>query len=213
MSSPAKPSSVDQGQSVSQTGTGSIADPAGFWRRMFGFVVDWLLCFAVPSLISSLILLATGYSARAETVDVLWMLFLAVTIVSYFTYFAARGSSPGMRLSGIKILDPKTGRPPAVSRAVVRALLLLLLIGSWFIVVLLGSDGRAGGLSNVEALLLNLGYVVFLVSSFGHLWISWDRKSQTLQDKIAGVVVVRKAAVIEPVERPTRRIDPLEWRM
>jgi uncharacterized RDD family membrane protein YckC len=180
---------------------------------MVGFVVDWLLCFALPSLISSLILLATGYSARAETVDVLWMLFLAVTIVSYFTYFALHGPSPGMRLSGIKILDQKTGQPPALPHALTRATLLLLLIGSWFAVVLVGSDGRSGGMSNWESFALDVAYVVFLLSSFGHIWISWDRKSQTLQDKIAGVVVVRKSAVIEPVERPARRIDPLEWRM
>jgi uncharacterized RDD family membrane protein YckC len=211
MMSQAKPSRADPGRSAVETG--GIADPAGFWRRFFGFVIDWLLCFALPSLVSSLILLITGYSSRTNAVDVLWMLFLALSIVSYFTFFTMRGRSPGMRVAGIKILDQKTGQPPAFARAFTRALLLLFLIGSWFIVVLLGSDGRSGGLSNREALLLDIGYVVFLVSSFGHLWISWDRKSQTLQDKIAGVVVVRKSAVIEPVERPTRRIDPLEYRM
>ena len=211
MMSQAKPSRVDPGRSAVETG--GIADPAGFWRRMVGFVIDWLLCFALPSLLSSLILLITGYSSRANVVDVLWILFLALSIVSYFTFFTMRGRSPGMRVAGIKILDQKTGHTPTFSRALTRGLLLLLLIGSWFVVILLGSDGRSGSLSNREALLLDIGYAVFLVSSFGHLWISWDRKSQTLQDKIAGIVVVRKSAVIEPVERPTRRIDPLEYRM
>lgn len=205
--------SGNQNQPVLPAETGDIADPAGFWRRLAGFVVDWLLCFALPSLISSLILLATGYSSRTEVVDLLWMLFLAVTISGYFTYFAMRGPSPGMRLSGIKILDQKTGQPPAFARAFTRGILMLLLIGSWFIVMLFGSDGRSAGLTNGEAFILDVGYAVFLLSSLGHIWISWDRKSQTLQDKFAGIVVVRKGAVIEPVTKPVRRIDPLEWRM
>ncbi|HEX3722894.1 MAG TPA: RDD family protein, partial [Nitrolancea sp.] len=150
MPSPSAPSSNQDEPAVPGV-TGDIADPAGFWRRLAGFVVDWLLCFALPSLLSSLILLVTGYSSRAEVVDLLWLLFLAVTISGYFTYFAMRGPSPGMRLSGIKILDQQTGKPPGFARAFTRGILMLLLIGSWFIVMLFGSDGRSAGLTNIEA--------------------------------------------------------------
>ena len=188
---------------------------AGFWRRMAGFVVDWFICFVVPSLVSSLILLATGYSSRTRIVDALWVLFLALIIAGYFAYFTVRGPSPGMRLAGIKILAARSGETPVIIQAVVRGLLMLCLIGSWFVVVLLGS-GRSGsgGLSSAASLALNVGYVLFLVSAFGHVWISWDRKGQTVQDKLAGIVVVRKDAEVEPVEQPkARRIDPLEYRM
>jgi len=190
---------------------------AGFWRRMAGFVVDWFICFVVPSLVSSLILLATGYSSRTRIVDALWVLFLALIIAGYFAYFTVRGPSPGMRLAGIKILAARSGETPVIIQAVVRGLLMLCLIGSWFVVVLLGS-GRSGsgGLSSAASLALNVGYVLFLVSAFGHVWISWDRKGQTVQDKLAGIVVVRKDAEVEPepIEQPKpRRIDPLEYRM
>lgn len=203
---------VDRGDPV-QPGRETMPGAAGFWRRFSGFIVDWLICFALPSLVSSLILLATGYSSRTRIIDAGWILFLALVIVGYFAFFTLRGPSPGMRLAGIKILSARSGETPAAVQAVIRGLLMLCLIGSWFVVVLLGS-GRSGGLSSAESLALNVGYVLFLVSAFGHLWISWDRKSQTVQDKLAGIVVVRKDAEVEPVEQPKpRRIDPLEWRM
>ncbi len=190
-----------------------MPDAAGFWRRLIGFVIDWILCFVLPSVVSSLLLLGMGYSDRSVAIDVLWMVFLAVLIVGYFTFFAMRGASPGMRLAGIKLVEVRTGQAPDLSRSLIRGLLLLVLIGSWFILILLGWGGGSSNMSNMEALLLNVDYVVFLVSFFGHLWIAWDRKRQTLQDKLAGVIVVRRTATVMPVERPTQRIDPLEWRM
>jgi hypothetical protein len=185
---------------------------------MTGFLVDVALCFILPSLISSLILYTTGYSSRAQAIDVLWVLFLALIIVGYFAYFTVRGPSPGMRLARIKILSVKSGETPVVRQALIRGLLMLCLIGSWFVVVLLGSGrSSSNGFSNAESLALNVGYVLFLVSAFGHVWISWDRKGQTVQDKLAGIVVVRKDAEVdpEPIELPKKpqRIDPLEYRM
>jgi RDD family protein len=205
---------VDRREPVGPTSE-AMPGAAGFWRRMAGFVVDVFLCFVLPSLVSSLILLASGYSSRTRIVDASWVLLLALIIVGYFAYFTLRAPSPGMRLAGIKILSTRSGEPPVVVQAVIRGLLMLCLIGSWFVVVLLGS-GRAGsgGLSNAESLALNVGYVLFLVSAFGHVWISWDRKGQTVQDKLARIVVVRKDVAIEPVQQPkTHRIDPLEYRM
>lgn len=214
MTSGPKSANVERGRPL-QPEREAMPGAAGFWRRFSGFIVDWLLSFALPSLVSSLILLATGYSSRTRIVDASWILFLALIVAGYFAYFTVRGPSPGMRLAGIKILSARSGEPPVAIQAVIRGLLMLCLIGSWFVVVLLGS-GRSGGLSSAESLALNLGYVLFLVSAFGHLWISWDRKSQTVQDKLAGIVVVRKDAEVEPepVEQPkTHHIDPLEYRM
>ena len=190
-----------------------LPNAAGFWRRLAGFVVDWLLCFVLPSIVSSLILLGVGYSDRSAWVDGLWMLFVALVIFAYFTYFAVRGSSPGMAIAGIKLVDVSTGEPPVLAKALIRGLLMTVLIGSWFLLLLLDWGGGSGNLSNGAALILNIAYVAFLVSFFGHLWIAWDRKRQTLQDKAAGVVVMMRTAKVEPVERPAHKIDPLEWRM
>jgi uncharacterized RDD family membrane protein YckC len=215
MTSGPKSANVDRGTALPPEHE-ALPGAAGFWRRFSGFIVDWLLAFALPSLASSLLLLATGYSSRTRIVDGSWILLLGLIVVGYFAYFTVRGPSPGMRLAGIKILSARSGETPLVIQAVIRGLLMLCLIGSWFVVVLLGS-GRSGGLSNAESLALNAGYVLFLVSAFGHLWISWDRKGQTVQDKLAGIVVVRKDAEVEPepLEQPKKphRIDPLEHRM
>lgn len=190
-----------------------MPEAAGFWRRLIGFTVDWFLCFVIPSVVSSMVLLGIGYSTRSAAIDALWMLFLAVVILTYFTYFSTRGSSPGMRLAGIKLVDVRTGRAPGLVQSLIRGSLLTVLIGSWFILVLLGWGGGSSNVSNAEAILLNVDYVVFLTSFFGHLWIAWDRKRQTLQDKVAGVIVVHRTAKIKPLEPPKQKIDPLEWRM
>ncbi len=186
---------------------------AGFWRRLIGFVVDWVICFVIPSLASSLALLGAGYSNRSRMLDTIWMLFLGVIILVYFTYFSLRGSTPGMRLAGIKVVDVRSGEAPDFLHALLRGVLLLVLIGSWFILVLIGWGGGPSHMSNAVAVLLNVDYVVFLASFFGHVWIAWDRKRQTVQDKIAGLIVLRRNAAVVPVEPPTKRIDPLQWRM
>ncbi len=190
-----------------------MPNAAGFWRRLSGFTIDWLLSFVLPSILSSMILLAIGYSARSAWIDGLWMIFVAAVIFAYFTYFAMRGGSPGMALAGIKLVDVETGEPPVLVKALVRGLLMTILIGSWFLLLLLDWGGGSGKVSNFAAFFLNIAYVAFLVSFFGHLWIAWDRKRQTLQDKAAGVIVVLRKAKVEPVERPAQHIDPLEWRM
>lgn len=190
----------------------ALPDAAGFWRRLVGFVIDWLACFAVPSLASSLILLGVGYHTGSAALDALWILFVAAIVMGYFSYFSLRGASPGMRIAGIKLVDFRTGGTPNLGRSLIRGGLLTILIGSWFLLLLLGW-GSGAHMSNGAAFLLNVDYVVFLASFFGHLWITWDRKKQTLQDKLAGVVVVRRHATVVPTERPSRRIDPLEWRM
>lgn len=190
-----------------------MPDAAGFWRRLIGFIVDWTLCFVLPSLVSSLVLLGLGYSTRSALIDSLWMLFLAAVILSYFTYFSMRGASPGMRLASIKLVEVRTGKAPGFGRSLIRGSLLLVLIGSWLLLILIGWGGDSSNVSTSVSILLNIDYVVFLVSFFGHLWITWDRRRQTLQDKVAGVIVVRRTATIAPAERPAHRIDPLEWRM
>ncbi len=188
-------------------------DAAGFWRRLSGFIVDVIISFGIPSVGSSLIMLALDYSRSSIALDVIWMLVLGVIVLAYFTVFAMRGSSPGMRMAGVKIVDVRTGEAPDLAHSLIRGGLVLVLIGSWFFLILLGSYRGTGDMSRIAAILLNIDYVVFLVSFFGHVWIAWDKKRQTLQDKVAGVIVLRKDATIEPDRRPTRAIDPLEWRM
>ncbi len=190
-----------------------VDDAAGFWRRLSGFILDVIISFGIPSVGSSLILLALDYSRSSIVLDVAWMLVLGAIVLAYFTFFSVRGSSPGMWLAGVKVVDIRTGEAPDLNHALIRGGLILVMIGSWFFLILLGSYRGTGDISRIGAVLLNLDYVVFLVSFFGHLWIAWDKKRQTLQDKLAGLIVLRKEASIEPDQRPTQTIDPLKWRM
>jgi uncharacterized RDD family membrane protein YckC len=81
-----------------------------------------------------------------SALDWLWAFLAVFSMFGYFTYFWARGQSPGMKAVGVQIIDPKTGRQPGVARAVVRTLLFLILLASAFILLSVGfSDPPTGG--------------------------------------------------------------------
>jgi uncharacterized RDD family membrane protein YckC len=151
---------------------------AGFWRRLAGAFLDWLLVGIVASAIGALFGLDT-FSSPADQGDRLRIQanltgpFILVELV-YFTYFHATsaGQSIGNKIMGIRVLDAGNGRPLPYVRAFARALM-----------------------SNVSALPCFLGF----------FWALWDRRQQTWHDMVADSVVV-KASVYPPGEfgRPAR---------
>lgn len=151
---------------------------AGFWRRLAGAFLDWLLVGIVASAIGALFGLDT-FSSPADQGDRLRIQanltgpYILVELV-YFTYFHATsaGQSIGNKIMGIRVLDAGNGRPLPYVRAFARALM-----------------------SNVSALPCFLGF----------FWALWDRRQQTWHDMVADSVVV-KASVYPPGEfgRPAR---------
>jgi uncharacterized RDD family membrane protein YckC len=151
---------------------------AGFWRRLAGAFLDWLLVGIVASAIGALFGLDT-FSSPADQGDRLRIQanltgpFILVELV-YFTYFHATsaGQSIGNKIMGIRVLDAGNGRPLPYVRAFARSLM-----------------------SNVSALPCFLGF----------FWALWDRRQQTWHDMVADSVVV-KASVYPPGEfgRPAR---------
>jgi uncharacterized RDD family membrane protein YckC len=140
---------------------------AGFWRRLAGALLDWLLVGIIASAIGALFGLDT-FSPPADQVDRariqanLTGPFILVALV-YFTYFHATsaGQSIGNKIMGIRVLDAGSGRPLPYVRAFARALM-----------------------SNVSALPCFLGY----------FWALWDRRQQTWHDMVADSVVVKASA-------------------
>ena len=178
---------------------------AGFWPRFAGSFIDWLICFFAPVLISSLPL-AIGAGGGSDgpgggrdadgvlaiLVATFVIIFWISCVVGYFTYFWARGQSLGMKALRLQIVNEKTGGPPGVARALARTGLALLFAASAFLLaVLLFSDQPAGGYSSAELGGIIAAAFIFMAGVLGRLWMVLNRKSQTLQDKLSGVVVVR----------------------
>jgi len=174
-----------------------LAPYAGFWRRFAGHSIDWIICFWAPFLPALALLSSIGGGDGEPTSPIPFILLLFVLVacvVGYFTYFWARGRSLGMKAVGIQIINPKSGRPPGVGRAFVRACLALIFAASAVVLVLGLGEPPAGGFSSTGFALLYAVAAVFVAGALGHLWMVRDPKKQTLQDKVTGVVVTRKMA-------------------
>lgn len=158
--------------------------------------IDWLIAVVIPIVIATAATVATrGNRREPSMLDLLWLFLLVFFVLGYFTYFWARGQSLGMMAAGIQIVNPKTGRPPGVVRAAVRAFLFLVFLACAFLLLAIGfSDPPTGGFSTTDLVINYLILSLFLASMVGFFWMIWDRKKQTWQDKLAGVVVIRKTA-------------------
>lgn len=168
------------------------ARPAGFLRRAGGFIIDWFLAFFAPSLVSSFAFVLLSQFIEPTYLTVIWFVLLGVFVGYYFTHYAMAGQSPGMRVMRIRVVDAFTGQPPAYGRALVRGILTLLFVFSgppqlYF----LFNDPVTANYSPREQNLIDALTSICVITSIGYLWMSWDRRRRTLQDKIAGLAVIR----------------------
>jgi uncharacterized RDD family membrane protein YckC len=107
----------------------------GFWIRFVALIVDSLI-IAVPLVILGLILgVATGVAigvsgnssdqttTTAGTAVIAFLRLIAFVVsVGYFVYFWGGGSTPGMRLFHLRVVDANTGVPIGYGRAALRYL-------------------------------------------------------------------------------------------
>jgi uncharacterized RDD family membrane protein YckC len=137
---------------------------ASWGRRFAAYVVD-LLIILVPLIV----LIAAVVAADPSEDSAAWFVVIAAyigTIVLpflYFTYFHGEtsGQTLGKRLLRIRVVSDETGRSIGFGRAFGRYAIIAV-FGFFFIPVVLD-----------------------------YLWPLWDRKNQTLHDKVVGSVVVR----------------------
>jgi uncharacterized RDD family membrane protein YckC len=119
---------------------------AGFWIRVVAWLIDSVI-IGIPIFIVLVILsvvvggvngAATSGStsqqnaAAAASGGVLILFYLVVLVISvaYWVYFwGTSGSTLGMRLFHLRVVDAQTGAPIGIGRAVVRW--LMTLVNSW----------------------------------------------------------------------------------
>ena len=109
-------------------GTGQLADWA---PRAGGFVIDWLIIF-VPSLVLDILTSATN-SAFFEVLAYIWGIGMWIW---FSVQVGTTGSSPGMRVVGLKCVSKSTGETIGTGTAILRWLLhivdsIICFIG-WF---------------------------------------------------------------------------------
>lgn len=186
------------GKGVYRTPDGKrAARYAGAIPRAVGSIIDWFICFFwfIFSALGSSFLWNTFAGPDAEEEAGLagwaWLAVVAIGVVAYFTLTVARGGTVGMRILQLRILDPETGEPPRRSRALLRAIMAAALGGA---ILVLGNFALSGRAATPETtagyVLLITSFLLLVAGMWSHLYALFDPRGQTLQDRLAGVVVV-----------------------
>lgn len=126
-------------------------------QRALGWVVDWAIG-AVPDIVLFILGRATG-TAFFTVLGGLWALVITVWFAIQLGQY---GSTPGMRIAGLKCVKVGTGQTIGGGLGFVRA--LIHVVAAW------------------------LCFVPFIIDM---LFPLWDSQRQTLADKIMGTVVLK----------------------
>ena len=131
-----------------------------------------------------------------------WPIAAAAAGFFYLAAFWSVGQSPGMRHSGVRLVDAQTGGAPGMRRASIRAALMLPVIAAVFLLAdgLLPTEQQSFA-SNPTVAHVAVGLVAIGVVS--HLWALWDGRGRAIHDILAGVVALDERA--EPPERADGR--------
>jgi uncharacterized RDD family membrane protein YckC len=160
---------------------------AGFWRRVGGFLIDYLVLAVVISLPFS-----AFHNHRLTGI--------AVTVASFFywsfmlTY--ANGQTLGMRVTQVRAVNATNRSPVLIAQAGARTgLYCVLLLLTDFEHVVLYKNPTIG-----EKALENHQLSIYLLYSLPLLidlaWPIWDKKNQTLHDKFGRTLVVKQTKVL-----------------
>lgn len=140
------------------TPTSSPQGELALWpQRALGWVVDWAMWF-VPYIVLYIFTLVVG-SIFFALIGGLWALVVSIWLAIQVGQY---GTTPGMRLAGLKCIKADTGQTLGAGLGFVRG--LLHAVASW------------------------LCFVPFIIDM---LFPLWDVRRQTLADKIMGTVVIK----------------------
>ncbi|HLI51679.1 MAG TPA: RDD family protein [Thermomicrobiaceae bacterium] len=172
---------------------------ASFIQRFAATITDWLVSGWVPfffvGLFSSFVWGGgTGTVAGNLTLaGFFWLIIVTICVLGYLTIFGGNGRTLGMRIVGIRVVDPSTGEPPGYQRAFIRAILTFIFGVALFVLIndMLSNDGKQGSAVIVIAV------AVVIVGIWAHAFMLFDLRGQTVQDRICGVLYIQK-----PVDLP-----------
>jgi uncharacterized RDD family membrane protein YckC len=161
---------------------------AGFLRRLAAGAIDWSLVLVLATAASIAVLPWIGGTPAA-------ILALGGTALATFAYFAigwARWSQTlGMRAAGILVRQYESGCAVGGRRAALRALVALASgVSAFLALALVVADRPDGGYSGADLAVTGAALLWAEVSVAGHLWQLVDRRKQSWQDKLFGLVVV-----------------------
>ena len=154
---------ADQRSAEGPTTTGTPGQRyASFGRRAGGLLVDVALLTAMGAVLRAALGTTAGGIAQS-----------AVTI-AYLAVLNGRGATVGKRVVGLRVVDG-TGRRPGLARGAMRA----AIYAGWAVLASVPTDrGR----------ILAFAFVAYL--AYDDLSMLWDRRGQTVHDKMGGTFVV-----------------------
>jgi uncharacterized RDD family membrane protein YckC len=143
-----------------QPGYTPQASYGGFWIRFVAYIIDALIVGIPLSIVSAVIAAVTNAASNAVAngsgstavlvgtsgIQLLWDLVSFVIEVGYFAYFWSMGSTIGMRIFRLRVVDANSGQPIGLGRALLRYLgFFISALPCWIGLIWAAFDGRKQG--------------------------------------------------------------------
>jgi uncharacterized RDD family membrane protein YckC len=137
-----------------------IAEP---WRRLVGFVIDWMILVMIALILVSVLRIDLGAGDGLRLPVSVLIVQGLVAAAYYIGFTVSRGQTPGKMLIGTRVVMERTGQIPALGPSALR----------W---VVPGVFAFLPGISVVAAVIYG--------------WLLFDSRRRGLHDKAAKTVVV-----------------------
>jgi len=137
-----------------------IAEP---WRRLVGFVIDWMILVMIALILVSVFRIDLGEGDALRLPAAVLIVQGLVAAAYYIGFTVSRGQTPGKMLIGTRVVMERTGQIPGLRPSAIR----------W---VVPGVFAFLPGISVVAAAIYG--------------WLLFDRRRRGLHDKAAKTVVV-----------------------
>jgi uncharacterized RDD family membrane protein YckC len=166
-----------------EIGSPSEVRLAGFWTRLLGYLIDYLLLLIVVPLPLS--------AANADFATSLGIVTVIAFLYGSLFIGLRHGQTLGMQVVSIRCVDEDGFTELGYARAAKRAVAygVLLLIGSIY------HFHRYTHPTTLQLHSEDHHVLIFLAFYAPHLvdllWVSWDKRNQTLHDKVAHSIVIR----------------------
>ena len=175
---------------------------AGYRRRAAAAAIDWAIAFVLYRLGS----IPAGI-VQARPADGLFLAGEALALLpplAYFAYFLSTGSTLGMRALDVEVVVAETGREPGRLRALARAVVSLLVGGAAYVLyfVVASYDEPLGGYTVLDRAVMDAAIVLASLGAASKLWGLADRRRQTLELKLFGLLVIDEVVETSPAPSP-----------
>jgi len=169
---------------------------APIYRRAGGWFIDYVL----KSMLIFLVLIFVSLEGITDPLVPVIALPSQLLYHGYDFLFMANGWTPGMRWMRLRIVRADNGGAPGFARSFRRATFVAAVYLFLYLTALVVRDAGEA-VTTGHALLAFASQSLFFGS---HVIAFWDRRRQTLQDKVAGTIVIvrpRDEAGVRPYGR------------